>query len=79
MLDPLVDCWCVAGIAEKRGALLQDMLGHLSHVRGTVTGFVSPQAAFQAASHQAQAADRIVVFGSFITVGAVMACLEGAV
>ncbi len=76
LLDPLVDCWCVAGIAEKRGATLQDMEGHLAGVRGSVDGFASPQAAFQAALARAQAADRIVVFGSFVTVGAGMAFLE---
>ncbi len=76
LLDPLVDCWCVTGIEEARGASLQDMQGHLSGVRGSVSSCASPQAAFEAAARGAQAADRIVVFGSFITVGAVMAYLE---
>ena len=78
LLDPLVDCWCVAGIEERRGAPLEVLRGHLAKVRGSVRGFPSPQAAFQEARARARAADRIVVFGSFITVGAVMSGLEGA-
>ncbi len=75
-LDPLVDCWCVSGIAEHRGASLEEMLARLSGVRGRVSGFASPEAAYQDARLYAQETDRIVVFGSFITVGAVMGYLE---
>ena len=78
LLDPLVDCWCITGIEEARGASLEALQALLSGVRGSVTGCASPQAAFAEARSRAQAADRIVVFGSFITVGAVMAALEGA-
>lgn len=78
VMNPLVDGWCVAGIAERRGATLQELEKVLTAVHGSVRGFASLEAAYQGALHLAQAEDRIVVFGSFITVGAVMAFLESA-
>jgi dihydrofolate synthase/folylpolyglutamate synthase len=38
--------------------------------------FASPQAAFEAALTRAGEGDKIVVFGSFVTVGEVMAWLK---
>ncbi|MEK9542934.1 MAG: hypothetical protein VW016_05625, partial [Luminiphilus sp.] len=38
----------------------------------------SPQAAFQAAQSGSEPGDRILVFGSFVTVGAQLECLQRA-
>lgn len=76
LLDPLVDIWCVAGITEKRGASLDEMRAFLSGVTGIVRGYGSLQDAFRAARADAHLEDRIVVFGSFVTVGSVMEVLE---
>ncbi|MDE2624619.1 MAG: bifunctional tetrahydrofolate synthase/dihydrofolate synthase [Betaproteobacteria bacterium] len=78
LLDPLVDIWCVAGITEKRGASLDEMRTFLSGVAGVVRGYGSLQDAFRAARADAHLEDRIVVFGSFVTVGSVMEVLEAA-
>ncbi len=75
-MDPLIDAWCVAGINERRGATLQKLEEVLKAAHGEVRGFASLEAAYQGALNLAKAEDRIVVFGSFITVGAVMALLE---
>ena len=76
LLDPLIDVWCVAGITEKRGASLEDLRGFLAGVGGAVLGYDSLQEAFRSARAAAHPEDRIVVFGSFVTVGAVMEALE---
>ncbi len=75
-LAELIDVWCVAGISEKRGASLQELQSFLSGVEGEVNGFDSLQEAFLAARRRAHPEDRIVVFGSFVTVGTVMELLE---
>lgn len=78
LLDPLVDVWCVAGIDDKRGASLEVLRAFLVGVGGTVQGYDSLQEAFSCARQNAHPEDRIVVFGSFVTVGAVMEALETA-
>ncbi|MDE1941696.1 MAG: bifunctional tetrahydrofolate synthase/dihydrofolate synthase [Betaproteobacteria bacterium] len=78
LLDPLVDIWCVAGITDKRGASLDELRAFLSGVEGSVRGYGSLQDAFRAARADAHPEDRVVVFGSFVTVGSVMEVLEAA-
>jgi dihydrofolate synthase/folylpolyglutamate synthase len=45
-------------------------------VQGEVQCFASPASAFEAALGRASENDKIVVFGSFLTVGEVMAWLK---
>lgn len=69
-----VDVWLVAGIDERRGASAQILRRILESERISceVVSFQSPAKAFVRACELATAVDRIVVFGSFHTVAAVM-------
>ncbi|MDH4133344.1 MAG: bifunctional tetrahydrofolate synthase/dihydrofolate synthase, partial [Gammaproteobacteria bacterium] len=73
VLAPLVSSWHVAGLTGSRGTSGQDMCDALK--AGGVTSSVAVHsdvlAAYAAALKEAAAADRIVVFGSFHTVGAI--------
>jgi dihydrofolate synthase/folylpolyglutamate synthase len=73
LMDPLVDAWFVSGIEDRRGTTLEEVLRVLSGVRGAVSGFGHVDEAYRAALAAAGKDDRVVVFGSFITVGAVLA------
>ena len=57
--------------ADQLGQGLQDVLPAIEY-----KGFSSPAAAYVAAREQANAEDRIVIFGSFHTVGDIIALLE---
>jgi len=65
-----IDAWHVAGLSVERGASAGRMMQELRIVapEATVYGYESIAAAFD----QAQAADRIVVFGSFYTVAEIL-------
>lgn len=76
VMNSLVDGWHVAGIDERRGATLGEMMQSLSAVRGLKTGYESVLSAFLSVRKIAQSEDRIVVFGSFVTVGQVLTHLE---
>ena len=76
IMNPLVDSWHVAGIEERRGATLAEMMQALSAVRGNKLGYESALTAFLGVLEAAQPEDRIVVFGSFVTVGQILAHLE---
>ena len=77
-LKDLVDDWYVATLPSPRAAnsenlaqvLQQAGVNGLDHAIHT---FVDPKQAFTAASERANEDDRIVVFGSFLTVAAVLA------
>jgi dihydrofolate synthase/folylpolyglutamate synthase len=69
-----IDCWFVAGIDAPRGAdaqLLAQTL-RIAQVSGMVTACTSIAAAYAQACDTAAQNDRILVFGSFYTVAAVM-------
>jgi dihydrofolate synthase/folylpolyglutamate synthase len=69
-----IDCWFVAGIDAPRGAdaqLLAQTL-RIAQVSGMVTACASIAAAYAQACDTAAQNDRILVFGSFYTVAAVM-------
>ena len=72
----LVDRWYFCDLPTARAASAQDLQKQWQHTntRGNVTSSThqDPQAALQAAVSAADPADRIVVFGSFFTVGGVL-------
>jgi dihydrofolate synthase/folylpolyglutamate synthase len=73
---PVVDSWYLTDLPTPRAATasqLEEVLAALPGRRPRVAGhYPSPQAALDAAVAAAGAADRIVVFGSFYTVGGVL-------
>jgi len=70
-LAPRITRWHLASLAGPRAAGAQELA---QHVKGDC--FESPAAAFAAALERAGESDKIVVFGSFLTVGEVMAWLK---
>jgi dihydrofolate synthase/folylpolyglutamate synthase len=75
---PLVDHWHLTDLPLPRAAGARDLAALLAATRArppgptTVTCHADPVAALQAARAAADPADRIVVFGSFYTVGGVL-------
>ena len=72
-LAPRVTRWHLATLPPPRGARAEELAQHLD---GAVEKFPTPSAAFEAAKARAGEGDKIVVFGSFLTVGEVMAWLK---
>jgi dihydrofolate synthase/folylpolyglutamate synthase len=83
-LKDKVDHWCVTALPLPRAApveVLKDKLiaaGALADTEKTVTGFDTPEQAYSAAISKAGENDRIVVFGSFLTVAGVMRARRSA-
>ncbi|HEX5767055.1 MAG TPA: bifunctional tetrahydrofolate synthase/dihydrofolate synthase [Burkholderiales bacterium] len=75
-LAPRVTRWHFASLPGPRGASAEQLEQKLSESRAVVEEFASPTAAFIAARERAEEGDKIVVFGSFLTVGEVMAWLK---
>lgn len=76
----LVDCWHVASLEGARGqsaAQLGERL-KMAGVSAPVQEYETPQAAFDNARRLAGESDRIVVFGSFLTVAQVLRALYSA-
>ncbi|MFL6567079.1 MAG: bifunctional tetrahydrofolate synthase/dihydrofolate synthase [Burkholderiales bacterium] len=73
-LAPRVSRWHLASLPGPRGALASDLAAHLPAEKKRL--FDSPAAAFVAAKGLAGDGDKIVVFGSFLTVAEVMAWLN---
>ena len=75
-MDPLVDRWYFTDLPTPRaagGAALQRAWQALTQRRDAESAvFASPSKALQAAAARAGPTDRIVVFGSFYTVGGVL-------
>lgn len=75
-LNPLIDRWYFTDLPTERAASATDLqtLWHSLNTRTDVQAstHAHPDAALQAAVAQADPADRIVVFGSFFTVGGVL-------
>ena len=75
-MDPIVDRWYFTDLPTPRaarGAALQAQWQALTQRRDAASAlFDTPQAALAAAAAAATPADRIVVFGSFYTVGGVL-------
>jgi dihydrofolate synthase/folylpolyglutamate synthase len=70
-LAPRVTRWHFASLPGPRGAMAEDLRKILPGAT-----FDSPAAAFEAALERAEEGDKIVVFGSFLTVGEVMGWLK---
>ena len=75
-MDPIVDRWYFTDLATPRaasGAALQAAWQAATRRKDAAAAvFANPMDALRAAESQAQATDRIVVFGSFYTVGGVL-------
>ena len=72
-LAPRVTRWHLASLPGPRGARAADIAAHL---QGNIHLYDSPAQAFAAARELAEEGDKIVVFGSFLTVADVMAWLK---
>lgn len=68
---PLVDAWFVCDLPTPRAASAVELAALLGP-GADVSTHASPKAAFDAAAAHADPADRIVVFGSFYTVGGLL-------
>jgi len=75
-LRPRVDRWLVATLPPPRGAtasMLRTRLGAAGVAGEAIREFDAPAAAYRAACEEVAEADRIIVFGSFLTVAAAIA------
>lgn len=76
-IAPLIDRWHLTDLplprASTAAALAETLKVHPATAKSTVAGcHTSPMEALHAAVSHADPADRIVVFGSFFTVGGVL-------
>ncbi|VTU33027.1 bifunctional tetrahydrofolate synthase/dihydrofolate synthase [Variovorax sp. PBL-E5] len=75
-IGPMIDRWHFTDLPTARAAQAADLLARwqAQNTRADASGSVhaAPMAALRAAIEQANPADRIVVFGSFFTVGGVL-------
>jgi dihydrofolate synthase/folylpolyglutamate synthase len=74
-LAPRIDRWHLASLSGPRAASAAELAAHLKDVP-EVYEYTSPAHAFAAAKERARENDKIVVFGSFLTVGEIMAWLN---
>jgi dihydrofolate synthase/folylpolyglutamate synthase len=72
-LAPRVTRWHLATLGGPRGAAADELA---RHVQGEIERFATPAEAFAAALKRAHENDKIVVFGSFLTVGEVLGWLK---
>jgi dihydrofolate synthase/folylpolyglutamate synthase len=75
-IGPLVDRWYFTDLPTPRAASAEDLMGRWKALPGRrdvpASTHASPEAALRVAVEQADPADRILVFGSFFTVGGVL-------
>jgi dihydrofolate synthase/folylpolyglutamate synthase len=75
-IGPMIDRWYFTDLPTERAAKADDLLARwqAQNTRSDVAGSVhgAPMEALQAAIDRADPTDRIVVFGSFFTVGGVL-------
>ena len=75
-INPLIDRWYFTDLPTPRASRGTDLLAtwqsHHQRDKVRAAAFASPEVALQAALSQADPADRIIVFGSFFTVGGVL-------
>src|SRR5207244_2856148 len=72
-LAPRITRWHLASLDGPRAVTADELA---KHVHGAVECFAAPASAFAAALSRANQNDKIVVFGSFLTVGEVMEWLK---
>ena len=77
-LGARIDAWFIAGLGERRGASLADMAAALdaAEVHSPVHRCAAPAEALRQALSEARPADRVLVFGSFMTVAAALREIE---
>ncbi|MFT3904912.1 MAG: bifunctional tetrahydrofolate synthase/dihydrofolate synthase [Steroidobacteraceae bacterium] len=75
VLDARIDHWVLCGIDEPRGESAAELRARLSVLRAPVELAVDVASACARAQQLAQPGDRVVVFGSFHTVGPALAWL----
>ena len=77
-LAPRITRWHLATLPGPRGASAEELAEHLAAAdpRATAVRFESPRQAYAAAADIAGQDDKIVIFGSFLTVSDVMAWLK---
>lgn len=68
-LAPAIDAWVLAGLTGPRALATAELAARLPPEALVIARFDEVAAACHAAREAAQAGDRIVVFGSFLTVG----------
>jgi len=73
-LAPRITRWYLATLPGPRGASADELAAHLE--KSSVRKFASPASALEAALGAASQNDKIVVFGSFLTVGEAMTWLK---
>jgi dihydrofolate synthase/folylpolyglutamate synthase len=75
-MNPLVECWYFTDLPTPRAASGADLMGrwqaHNTRKDVRAKAFSSPQSALDEALRRADPTDRILVFGSFYTVGGVL-------
>jgi dihydrofolate synthase / folylpolyglutamate synthase len=74
-LLPRIDCWYVADLPPPRGAAALDLRTRLERAgvaASSIRTFADPASAYRASREAVAEADRIVVFGSFLTVAAAL-------
>jgi len=73
-MRPVVDRWHLASLSGERGAPAAQLAARLEATGPEAIPMLhaTPEEAFSAAQAEARAGDRIVVFGSFLTVGAIL-------
>lgn len=73
-----VDAWLMAGLDVPRGARAEVLAGVVAdgQLGGSIECFLSPALAFASAAKRAGENDRILAFGSFYTVAAVLSVLR---
>jgi dihydrofolate synthase/folylpolyglutamate synthase len=75
-MNPLVDKWYFTDLPTPRAARAADLMQawqeKITRKDATAATFSDPERAFQAAIKAADPTDRIVVFGSFFTVGGIL-------
>ncbi|MDQ6917661.1 MAG: bifunctional tetrahydrofolate synthase/dihydrofolate synthase [Pseudomonadota bacterium] len=70
-----IDCWYIASLPPPRGANARDLRARLEAVDvapAAIREFADPASAYRAVQKVVAEADRILVFGSFLTVAAAM-------
>lgn len=75
-----VDAWYLAGLDGPRGQTAGELAGRIEKAASNTSVRLHRDVvqAFRAATTDAKAGDRVLVFGSFATVGAVLDCIDRA-
>jgi dihydrofolate synthase/folylpolyglutamate synthase len=75
-IGPLIDCWYFCDLPTPRAARAEDLRAQWQAAAGSKVGSCSthpgPRQALERALSEADPADRIIVFGSFFTIGGVL-------